>query len=74
MPSFDIVSTFDIQEVDNISFFDPSTKFFEGTQSMPTVDSIFSDNNIDAVVICSPNAPKKMKSSAAKPDMRGRPI
>ncbi len=49
----------DIQEVDNISFFDPSTKFFEGTQSMPTVDSIFSDKNIDAVVICSPNAPKK---------------
>ena len=49
----------EIQEVDNISFFDPSTKFFEGSQSAPTVDSIFSDKNIDAVVICSPNAPKK---------------
>ena len=49
----------EIQEVDNIVFFDPSTKFFRGTKSVPNVDSIFSDKNIDAIVICSPNAPKR---------------
>ena len=49
----------EIQEVGNIVFFDPSTKSFQGTKSVPTVDSIFSDKNIDAIVICSPNAPKR---------------
>jgi len=47
-----------MSEVHSISFFDPSTKLFQSTCSTSDVDSIYSDKNIDAVIICSPNAPK----------------
>ena len=49
----------DIPEVSNISFFDPTIKLFDSTRSVQTVETLFSDKNIDAIVICTPNAPKK---------------
>ena len=47
-----------MSEVHSISFFDPSTKLSQSTCSTSDVDSIYSDKNIDAVIICSPNAPR----------------
>ncbi len=47
-----------MNEVDSISFFDPVTKFFQSTSSALDTDSIFSDKNIDAIIICTPNEPK----------------
>ena len=47
-----------ISTVNSISFFDPSTKSFKSSYSTSDVDVIFSDKNIDAVIICTPNEPK----------------
>jgi 1,5-anhydro-D-fructose reductase (1,5-anhydro-D-mannitol-forming) len=53
---FEIFQSF--KEVRSISFFDPVTKTFQATSSANNVDSIYSDKNIDAIVICTPNEPK----------------
>ena len=47
-----------MSDVHRISFFDPSIKLFQSTHSEVDVESIYSNKNIDAVIICSPNAPK----------------
>ena len=47
-----------MSEVSSVSFFDPLVKHFNSTNSVLDVDSIYSDKNIDVVIICSPNAPK----------------
>ena len=44
--------------VDNVSFFDPTIKEYETISSVDTVDRLFRDTSIDAVVICTPNAQK----------------
>ena len=48
----------DIPKVGSIAFFDPTVKLFDSTPSVPTVDTLFSDKNIDAIVICTPNKQK----------------
>jgi len=48
-----------IPDVGSISFFDPTIKLFDSIPSAPTVDTLFSDKNIDVIVICTPNAQKK---------------
>ena len=47
-----------MNEVHSISFFDSSTKLYKSTYSATDVDSIYSDKNIDAIIICTPNEPK----------------
>jgi len=47
-----------MKEVHSVSFFDPLTKNFQSILSVSDVDSIYSDKNIDAVIICTPNGPK----------------
>ncbi len=48
----------DMSEVQSVVFYDSSIKSFQSVRSLVDVDLIFSDDNIDAVIICSPNAPK----------------
>ena len=48
----------DISKVDSISFFDPTIKNFKGINSASNVSTLFSDKNIDAIVICTPNKQK----------------
>ncbi len=48
----------EIPDVGNISFFDPTLKSFCNTSSVPNVDTLFFDKNIDAIVICTPNKQK----------------
>ncbi len=48
----------EIPDVGSISFFDPTLKSFCNTPSVPKVDALFSDKNIDAIVICTPNKQK----------------
>ena len=47
-----------MNEVHSVSFFDLSTKLYKSTCSATDVDSIYSDKNIDAIIICTPNEPK----------------
>jgi len=48
----------DFPKVGSISFFDPTIKNFKGINSASNVSTLFSDKNIDAIVICTPNKQK----------------
>ena len=48
----------DHSDVDEVSFFDPKIKKFYNIHSFNNISEIFSNSNIDAIAICTPNQQK----------------
>ena len=48
----------DHPDVDEVSFYDPQMKSFNNIPSLQNIDEIFSNKNLDAIVICTPNQQK----------------